>query len=202
MFAEELADIVDDTQEYDIVAFVENWEKERVGMHVLDLPVVWVDDLVSYADECLAICSIGSTKRKGFIEQVESIGLDFATIMHPSSRLSTKSTLGKGSFMSVNSVVASHTEVGNHVIINRGALVGHHAKVENYVTISPGVKIGGATHIKSQAYIGMGSTILERVTIGSNSIVGAGSVVTKDVPDNTLVMGIPARVVKENIDGK
>jgi len=49
--------------------------------------------------------------------------------------------------------------------------------------------------IKDNSFIGIGSTILLDVTIGPNSVVGAGSVVTKDVPPNTVVAGVPARKV-------
>ena len=51
-------------------------------------------------------------------------------------------------------------------------------------------------HIKRNAWIGAGANILKGVTIGENSIVAAGSVVSKDVPDNTVVGGIPAKVIK------
>jgi len=50
--------------------------------------------------------------------------------------------------------------------------------------------------LKKRAWIGINSTILPGVTIGENSIVGAGSVVTKDVPDNTIVAGNPAKFIK------
>ena len=51
--------------------------------------------------------------------------------------------------------------------------------------------------IKDNAKIGAGASILPNVVIGENSIVGSGSVVTKDVEDNVLVMGIPARVKRK-----
>ena len=51
-------------------------------------------------------------------------------------------------------------------------------------------------HIKKNVWIGVNVTILPGVTIGENAIVGAGAVVTKDVPDNAVVVGNPARVIK------
>jgi acetyltransferase-like isoleucine patch superfamily enzyme len=51
-------------------------------------------------------------------------------------------------------------------------------------------------HIKKNAWIGIAATILPGVTVGENSIVGAGSVVTKDVPDNSIVAGNPAKFIK------
>lgn len=53
-----------------------------------------------------------------------------------------------------------------------------------------------AIHIKRNCWIGAGATILRGVTIGENSVVGAGSVVTKDVPDNVIVAGNPAKIIK------
>mgnify|MGYP002393330242 CR=1 FL=1 len=53
-----------------------------------------------------------------------------------------------------------------------------------------------AIHIKKNAWIGAGATILQGVTIGENAIVASGAVVSKDVPDNTVVGGIPARIIK------
>ncbi len=54
-----------------------------------------------------------------------------------------------------------------------------------------------AIHIKKNAWIGANATILQGVTIGENAIVAVGSVVSKDVPDNVIVGGIPAKIIKE-----
>ncbi|MCD7909374.1 MAG: sugar O-acetyltransferase, partial [Clostridium sp.] len=51
-------------------------------------------------------------------------------------------------------------------------------------------------HIRKNAWIGAGATILQGVTVGKSAIVAAGAVVTQDVPDNTIVGGIPAKVIR------
>lgn len=56
--------------------------------------------------------------------------------------------------------------------------------------------VPGHIHIKKNAWIGAGATILPGVTIGENAVVAAGAVVSKDVPDNTVVGGIPAKIIK------
>ena len=56
--------------------------------------------------------------------------------------------------------------------------------------------VPGLLHIKKNAWIGANATILPGVTIGENSIVASGAVVTKDVPDNSIVGGVPAKVIK------
>jgi acetyltransferase-like isoleucine patch superfamily enzyme len=57
--------------------------------------------------------------------------------------------------------------------------------------------VPGAVIIKQNAWIGAGATILPDVTVGENAVVGAGAVITKNVPSNTVVAGVPAKVVKE-----
>lgn len=54
-------------------------------------------------------------------------------------------------------------------------------------------------HIGNHVWIGARATILKGVTIGDGAVVAAGAVVNKDVPPNTLVGGVPARIIKENI---
>ncbi|KAF2328182.1 sugar O-acetyltransferase [Flavobacterium ginsenosidimutans] len=68
---------------------------------------------------------------------------------------------------------------------------GHPISSQNRKSLVP-----GAVHIKKNAWIGTAATILSGVTVGENSIVAAGAVVAKDVPDNTIVGGIPAKIIK------
>lgn len=56
--------------------------------------------------------------------------------------------------------------------------------------------VPGPIHIKKNAWVSAGATILPGVTIGENSVVAAGAVVSKDVPANTIVGGVPAKVIK------
>jgi len=61
--------------------------------------------------------------------------------------------------------------------------------------------VGGNTRVDDAVYVGIGATVLNGVSVGTGSVIGAGAVVTRDVPDRVQVMGVPARVVKEDIAG-
>ncbi len=104
--------------------------------------------------------------------------------------------------------------IGKNVIINKGATIMSPGRVviEDNVLIAPEVKIVTVDHdlhdrhnlfrfgkvtVKENAWICIGAIICPGVTIGRNAVVAAGAVVTKDVPDNSLVAGNPARVIKE-----
>lgn len=86
------------------------------------------------------------------------------------------------------------------ITIEDGALIGPQVKLitENH---APKPELRRHVYsrpilIRRKAWLGAGVTVLPGVTIGENAIVGAGSVVTKDVPDNTVVAGIPAKVIR------
>jgi sugar O-acyltransferase (sialic acid O-acetyltransferase NeuD family) len=201
-FAVEIADLVSDIPDWRLVGFVENWERERCRQPLEGLPVHWVDDVAPLAADHHAVCGLGTTQRVGFIEQVAAHGMPFATLVHPTARVSRKSVLGAGAILSVGVIVAAHTRLGRYVLVNRGALIGHHATIGDYVTLGPGANVAGSCEIGAGTYVGMGAIILDHVRVGAHSVIGAGAVVTNDVASNVQVVGVPARVVKDNISGK
>ena len=202
LFVPEVTDLAEDTGRFEVAAYIENLDREKTRQPFLGRPVIWIDDAAPLASTHDAVCGLGTTHRKAFIEQAASAGFRFARIEHPAARVSSTSTVGDGSVLSVGVIVAAHTRLGRHVIVNRGTLIGHHTTVHDYVTISPGANVAGAVTIGEGAYIGIGAIVLDRVTIGAHAVVGAGAVVTKDVPDRVQVMGVPARVIRENVDGR
>lgn len=200
-FAEEVADLVSDVPGLRVAAFVENLDRDHPAT-LNDLPVLWIDDVVELAPSHVAVCALSTTHRHRFVEQAAALGVRFATVVHPTARVSSRSDVGEGSIVSAGVVVGSHTRIGRHVILNRGALVGHHTEIGDFVSIQPGANVAGACRIGEGTYVGMGALVLDRVSVGSRSLVGAGALVTKDVADNVEVRGVPARVVRENVDGR
>ena len=113
-----------------------------------------------------------------------------------------------------------HTNFGKHIKIGKNIFINHACSfldlggitIEDDVQIGPRVNIVTENHpvdpttrkyldlksvvIRRNAWIGAGATILPGVTVGENSIVAAGAVVNKDVPDNAIVGGIPAKLIK------
>jgi acetyltransferase EpsM len=199
-FAVEIADVAEQAG-FRVAGFVENWERERCAKPLEGLPVHWIDDVGELADTHVAVCALGTTRRSEFVAQAEERNLRFATVVHPSAQVSAKSGVGEGSILGVSSVVGAHTRLGRHVIVNRGCLVGHHTDVGDFASIMAGANVAGSCRIGERTYVGMGAVVLDHVSIGSGSIVGAGAVVTRDVPDNVQVVGVPARVVKEGVEG-
>jgi hypothetical protein len=202
MLALEMADLISEMAGWRVEGFVENLDRERCSNAIEGLPVHWIDVIERFAGTHHAICGISTTHRTHFIEQASAKGIPFATLVHPTARVSRKSHVGEGTFVSAGVIVAAYTTLGSHVFVNRGALIGHHTTIGDHVTIQPGANVAGACRVGDRTYIGMAAVVLDRIKIGTQSVVGAGSVVTADVPDRVQVLGVPARVVKESIDGK
>ena len=114
-----------------------------------------------------------------------------------------------------------YTDFGHNIRIGRNVFVNHACTfmdrggitLEDYALIGPKVNLITTNHplepsqrrstysrpivIREKAWIGANATIMPGITIGENAIVGAGAVVTKDVPANSIVAGVPARIVKK-----
>ncbi|SHM18384.1 DapH/DapD/GlmU-related protein [Chitinophaga sp. CF418] len=114
-----------------------------------------------------------------------------------------------------------HTNFGRFINIGKHVFINHACSfldmggisLEDHVLIGPKVNLITENHpldpanrrgmlckpilIKRNAWIGAGATILPGVTVGENAVVAAGAVVSRDIPDNTVVAGIPAKIIKQ-----
>jgi len=112
-------------------------------------------------------------------------------------------------------VIGDDVEIGSCVVVDRGALsdtiIGEGTKIDNLVHIAHNVKIGkhcaliahafvgGSATIGDYSWIGPHAAIRDWVNVGKRVIVGIGAVVTKDIPDDAIVIGVPAKQIGENI---
>lgn len=131
--------------------------------------------------------------REKLVSIYESIGYDFATIISPFANISKLSTIGKGAIIQDGVNVSACTKIGNYVKLNTNANVMHDNVISDFVTVAPNAVTLGRINVGHSSYIGANATILPETIIGCCVIVGAGSVVTKNVPDNSKVKGVPAK---------
>ena len=201
-YALDLREVLEDIQGVRVEGFIECEDRERCEIQHGGLPVHWFEDLDSMTGTHVATCALGTTHRSQYISKVASRGMRFATAVHPSARVSSSTTVGEGSMIDVGCIVAGHSTLGHHVRLKRGSLLGHHTRLGDFVSVQPGANIAGRCRIGQATYIGMSAVVLDGIKVGSHCVLGAGAVVTKDVPDRVQVVGVPARIVKENISGK
>lgn len=122
--------------------------------------------------------------------------VDF-NLIHPAAVISKRAVMGSGNVVMAGAVINSSVKIGNHCVINTSATIDHDCDIEDYVHISPNASLAGNVKVREGAQVGIGASVKQNVTIGKWSIVGAGAVVVKDVPDNAVVVGNPARIINK-----
>jgi acetyltransferase EpsM len=128
----------------------------------------------------------------------EILKYNYLTVIHPSAAISPFVQIGQGTVIFHNTVVQSGTIVGNHCILNTKASIDHDCVIGDFAHISPGAILCGNVTIGESSWIGAGSVIIQGIKVGKNALIGAGSVVIRDVPDNSVIVGNPGRVIKLN----
>jgi sugar O-acyltransferase (sialic acid O-acetyltransferase NeuD family) len=184
---------------YRIVALIEEGTAREgikvLGHAVLGGPIA-LDQLRADGIR-LAAVAIGDNRARARISQtLGETGFDLTTVIHPSAWIAPGCVIGAGSFIHVFAVVGPECRIGHGAIISAQSVVGHDSHIGDWAQITPGVRIGGNVVIGQGAFLGMGCTIFPRVRIGAYASVGANSVVHKDIPDNAVVVGNPARMIR------
>ncbi|MGL4588720.1 MAG: 2,3,4,5-tetrahydropyridine-2,6-dicarboxylate N-acetyltransferase [Mycoplasmatales bacterium] len=133
--------------------------------------------------------------------------LDIAQInarIEPGVTIREHVAIGDNAIIMMGAVINIGAQIGNGTMIDMGAILGGRATVGANSHIGAGAVLAGVieppsadpVRVGNDTLIGANTVVLEGVQIGNNCVVGAGSIVTQDVPDNSVVIGSPARVVK------
>ncbi|SEG51070.1 acetyltransferase [Flavobacterium urumqiense] len=136
--------------------------------------------------------------RKKLHDTFISIGGVFSSTISPSAVIGNFDVqIGLGSNVLSGTVFSNSTILGIGCIVYYNSIITHDCRIGDFVEISPSVTLLGRCSIDSYSQIGANTTILPDVEIGKNVIIGAGSIVTKNIPDNCVAVGIPAKIIKK-----
>lgn len=189
------------SQDGQIVAFFDN---SRVSSILSGVPIyygeegfnAWIQESQSLLNVTglVAIGGHRGSDRIAIQNIFRTAGLKLEPLIHPTAFICNTATLGEGSQVLAQAVVAADSKLGDVCIINHKASVDHECILGNGVHIAPGAKVCGCVTIGDNVMIGAGSVVLPRLKIGLGSIIGAGAVVTKDVPARSIIVGNPGRL--------
>jgi len=151
-----------------------------------------------------AICAIGDNIIRGEkAAKLGAMGFTLINAIHPTVMISKKSILGKGVIIGSGAILYVNPIIGDNVFIGPGVIVSHDTVIANNALLSVGSVVGARVDVGKGAFVGAGATVTptgwgeqSRLKIGENAVVGAGAVVIEDVPDNAVVVGVPAKIIR------
>lgn len=186
-------------QGWDIVGFLDDQPEKRGTLFCGALVLGTFDMLPALRNEVRhAVIAFGSCYGRINVAQMAlSCGFSLPNLVHPSAIVSPDACIEQGAILMPGTIVNSGTRIGSNTILNTAASVDHECLIGDGVHIGPGARLAGLITVGDATWIGIGSVIRESVRIGANVLVGAGSLVLKDIPDDVLAYGSPARIIRE-----
>lgn len=199
--AKVVLDVLERMGTYEMVGLLDDNADRQGTMHAGHKVIGTLESLPQLRQEGVtgAIIALGdNARRRQVYMQAQQAGFAMVQAIHPSAQIGARVVMGGGTLVVAGVVVNADADIGVNVILNTGATVDHDCQIGAHVHISPGVHLAGRVIIGEMTHVGIGAVVLPNLRIGRNSIIGAGAVVRDDVPDNVIVVGNPARILKQN----
>lgn len=182
-----------------LVGYTEQFQKESNPFNLTFVGSEKNDDFFVQHKDSNFLLGIGDNFIRGrvFCLLLEN-GAKLGTVIHSNAGVSDWAKIGKGVFVANGAIINPMAKIGDGAIINTGAVVEHECIVEAMAHISPNATLAGNVIVGKSSFIGAGAVVKPGVKIGDNVVVGAGAVVLNNVPDNSIVVGNPARKIIRN----
>lgn len=199
------ASVANDLGTYTIMGFLNDYLPigEKVGRYGGFSVIGRSDDcekLLEDKDVCFFIGYVGMQSEKDIYKKITRLPIPlnrYATLIHPTAIIPKGFChIGNGVLMAPLSQLSPDTTIEDNCILLPNSFLGHDSVMKRFSHITSNSVVGGNVTIGRGAHVGTNATIRENVNIGDFALVGSGSVVLKDVPENTIVAGNPARVIR------
>lgn len=201
-FAKEVLEVVNQLNQLDHLVFYDDVNQETPEKLFGQFPVLRTVEEVSIyfktIDHQFTIGIGNPVLRKKIYNKFTSLGGMYTSIISPLATIGCYGTIIElGCNIMSGTVITSDILIKKGTLINLNCTIGHDSILGEFVELSPGVHISGNCTVGNYSVFGTNASMLPKLIVGKNVIIGAGSVVTKNIPDNCVAIGIPAKIIKE-----
>ena len=181
-----------DSNLYDCIGFIDYKKEDDLPAKIIGHEDEMANLVNEYSLQCCVLALGDIKKRKMIFNKIKKLPIEFPNIIDSSVRCFSKD-IGNGVIIYPGVIIMNDCKIGKFTLLNSGVTLGHDVIIGDFCNINPGANFAGRIRIGDNVFIGIGASIKENIIIGNNVVIGAGSVVLKDVPDNTMVYGVPAK---------
>lgn len=200
------ASIVNERPDLEMVGYLNDWVDtgEYIGSKKKHKVVGEINEVNKFLEEdenlYVYIAFAGFTNPRKSLEQIHSLNIPedrFINLIHPMTSIPEDyCEVGHDILAAPFSQVSPEVTLSNHSVLLGHAFVGHNTVIGEFSHIAANAVVGANIKMGKGVHVGTNSVIRERITIGDFSIIGSGAVVLNDVPENAIVVGNPARILK------
>lgn len=171
---------------------------EKQNTKIMGIDVLGPIEYAKQFIECEFIIAIGNprSRQKIFDNFLNGEQFKFATLIDPQAIVGESVSIAEGTMVCAGAILTVDIDVGKHTIININCTIGHDVKIKDFVTIAPNASVSGNIELGSCTEIGTNATLREKLIIKDGAMIGMGAVLTKDVEENHVMVGNPAKLLK------
>ena len=200
-FAKEVLEVLHQCNKIDQIAFYDDINKDIPDTLYDEFPVIKSSEdarlFFELKNDRFTIGIGNPVLRKNMYEKFVRLGGKFTSVISPFANIGKYgNNIGIGCNIMTGVVITNDITIHRGALINLNCTIGHDVNLGEFIELSPGVHISGNCSVGDYCSIGTNASLLPKVEIGSNVIIGAGAVVTQNIPDNSLAVGVPAKVIK------
>jgi sugar O-acyltransferase (sialic acid O-acetyltransferase NeuD family) len=133
--------------------------------------------------------------RRMVVERLTARGAEFVTLVHPTAVVADSARVGTGCIVCPGAIVSDSAKLGAYVLVNYHASFGHDSSAGDFAVLSPYATLGGGAAIGDDVFLGLHASVGPGRVVGARSKVSANSCVLSDTPVDSIVYGVPGRIV-------
>ena len=191
--------INDVTPTWNLIGFFDDGKQEGESVSHFGKVLGGMQSLNAYRESLSVVFAIGKVGVvKKLYESVTNEKIEYPNIIAPDFTVRDPYSfkIGRGNIIQGRSSLTCDVAIGDFNVFNGAVNMGHDIVIGNYNVIMPGVRISGGVTIGDSNFFGVGSIVLQQLSISNNVKLAAGSVLMTKPRDNSLYLGVPAKLMK------